>query len=207
MAQFLENTITPAPRNRRLRPLNRVEVSASDWDWLIGLFYADGCKFKDKWHYAVVFTLCVSEQHVLEKLLRILRTVGLSPSIHKKQGRNAFDIRSYSKHFYNSLPEKNDRYVPRVPLAYVAGLFDGDGHIGRSKGKNKWVFSQAKYPHLAEQVQRILSDHGPVTLHVVSRSNGWRPISRVLVLRDARRNLRGTEFASYCTRLSASTDS
>jgi len=142
----------------------------------------------------------MSEHYILEKLGRILRALGLSPSVYKKQRCNALDIRSYSKVIFELLPEKTEYYQPRDPLAYIAGLFDGDGYMGRDDGE-RWVFSQAKIPHLAEQVQRILSEYGRVTIRTISREHGWRPISRVSVLRQARNNLRHSVFAQYCTRL------
>ncbi len=175
---------------------------AADWDWLIGLYYADGCKFIDRWHRVVVFTISMSENYILAKLLHILNSKGLSPSIHAKPyGRRALDVRTYNREFFELLPEKSNPYRPAVPLAYLAGLFDGDGYIARPGGDEKWIFNQAKYQHLAVQVQDIISDYGRVTLHTYSRQKGWLPISRVSVLRDARKKLRRTDFAHYCVRL------
>ena len=184
------------PETRKVR-----KIPPSDWDWLVGLFFADGCKFKDQWHYAVVFTISMSEQHILEKLLRILRAAGLSPSVYKKQGRCALDVRSYGKNFFTLFPEESTWYEPKVPLALIAGLFDGDGCIGYYDGSERWVFSQAKYPHLARQANEIISPCGRTRLSIYVRLNGWLPISRLSVLRDARKNLRQSEFAVYCTRL------
>lgn len=139
-------------------------ISHSDWDWLVGLYYADGCRFMDRWHHVTVFTIALSESHVLEKLLRILHSLGLLPSVYRKHGRRAFDIRSYSRNLFGRLPDKSSRYEPQVPLAYLAGLFDGDGSVGRFGGSERWVFSQAKYPHLAPQVCEIVSPYGRTTL-------------------------------------------
>jgi hypothetical protein len=179
------------------------EIPAKDWDWILGLYYSDGCKFKDQWHYAVVFTLSTSEHQILAKLLRILRETGLAPSVYKKAGREALDVRSYSKRFFSLFPAKSTLYRPAIPLAYLGGLFDGDGCITFHDGTERWVFSQAKYPHLAEQARDIIASYGDATLRIVLRKNGWLPIYRLSVLKNARESLKNNEFASYCVRLAA----
>jgi len=60
-------------------------VSPADWDWLVGLYYADGSKFKDKWKHVVVFSLSKSDELAIAKLLKILRTLELRPSILTNQ--------------------------------------------------------------------------------------------------------------------------
>jgi hypothetical protein len=189
-------------RTGRSKQAHLAEVSPSDWDWLVGLYYADGCKFRDAWKYVCVFTLATSERYILDKLLAILRIAGLTPSVRKKAGRNALDVRTYNKDLFESLSDKSQNYEPRVPLAYVAGLFDGDGHISESDKPRRWIFSQAKYPHLAHQTQRILSTYGKITLRSIRRQEGWLTIYRVSVLKDARKTLGTSEFARNCVRLS-----
>jgi intein/homing endonuclease len=176
------------------------DILPCNWDWLVGFFYANGCKFKDQWKYVSVFTLSVSEKHILRKLLVILRAGGLDPRVYKKQNSNAIDIRVYNKGFYESLPLKSGIYTPKAPLAFIAGMFDGDGFIGNNGNSDRWIFSQAKCPKLVDQLHSILSRYGTSSIHLAKRSN-WLPIYRVAVLKDGRVRLRRTAFTKYCVRV------
>ncbi|MEM2999014.1 MAG: hypothetical protein QXX34_00620 [Candidatus Bathyarchaeia archaeon] len=40
----------------RTQILSKESVAQPEWDWLVGLYYADGCKFVDKHHHIVAFT-------------------------------------------------------------------------------------------------------------------------------------------------------
>ena len=167
-----------------------------------GLYYADGSKFKDKWKHTVVFCLSKTEAAVHSKLFVIIRKLGLEPSVLTRDGYGGMNVRIYNKDLFNALPKKSEAYYPRIPLAYVAGLFDGDGYFKEGRGES-WVFVQASYPHLAHQVYKILSKFGPITLTSTPRPNGWLPINHVRVLKKARDSLRKTDFARYCARLSS----
>ena len=192
-------------RSGRSRRARFDAVSRADWDWLVGLYYADGSKFKDKWKHVVVFSLSKSDELAIVKLLKILKTLGLGHSILTKPGYGALNIRIYNKDLFNAIPNKKDTFHPSNPLAFVAGLFDGDGYVSMM-GRETWRFSQASYPHLARQVHETLSHYGPVTLTRYARNHGWLPIYNVHVLKRAREELHHTEFVQYCTKVrSAST--
>ncbi len=175
-------------------------VSPADWDCLVGLYCADGSKFKDKWKHVIVFSLSKSDKFAIAKLLKTLRTLELSPSVLTKPGYGALNIRIYNKDLFTAIPSKRDVYYPIVPLAFVTGLFDGDGYVRKTKQKT-WRFSQASFPHLAVQVQEILSAYGPVTWTRYSRPYGWLPMYEVNVLKRAREGLNQSEFVRYCTKL------
>jgi hypothetical protein len=60
----------------RTYPLLRCNVAASEWDWLVGLCYADGAKFVDEYHHTIAFTLGSDENETLRKLVMILEKNG-----------------------------------------------------------------------------------------------------------------------------------
>src|SRR6266511_5462259 len=114
----------------------------ADWDWPVGLYYSDGSKFKDKWKHTVVFCLSKTEAAVHSKLFVIMRKLGLEPSVLTRDGYGGMNVRIYNKDLFNALPKKSEAYYPRIPLAHVAGLFDGDGYFKEGRGES-WVFVQA----------------------------------------------------------------
>lgn len=114
----------------------------------------------------------------------------------------AVDIRVCNKNLYFILPDKTSGFVPRSPLAFLAGLFDGDGHIKQYPCGEKWIFSQAKFPHLVKQVTSIVQKYGKTSIRLQQRSNNvGKPVYRVSILKDARKALSCNEFAEYCVRL------
>jgi len=188
-------------RNGRTKQLCRGNVSQAEWDWLVGLYYADGCKFKDRYHYTVVFTLSIHEKEVIEKLSSILTTLGLRVGLYPRKNKRAVDVKTFSKDFFRNLPHKTEKYSPKLPLAYLAGLFDGDGFIKKYERGEKWVFTQARYPHLAQDVTEITKQYGNATLNIahhqiVSRKTTYR----VLLPKSIRKALLQSEFANYCLR-------
>lgn len=42
--------------------------------------------------------------------------------------RARYDVKTPNTHLYLASLNKEDAYVPNFPLAYLAGLFDGNGH-------------------------------------------------------------------------------
>jgi hypothetical protein len=41
-------------REGRIKPFHKESTDQAEWDWLMGLYYADGCKFKDRGEYMIV---------------------------------------------------------------------------------------------------------------------------------------------------------
>lgn len=188
-------------RMGRIKPFHKENINPSDWDWLVGLYYTDGCKFKDRYHYAVVFTLSTSEKDIIHKLTLILTAMELKVGTYLKKNKKAVDIKTSSKRFFFALPNKEESYSPHSPLAYLAGLFDGDGYIGKHKSGEKWVFTQARYPHLVQQVMDIARPYGRVTSRVIYHPNSAnKPTHKVLFLKETRVALLKTEFKKHCIR-------
>ena len=164
----------------------------------MGLYYADGCKFKDRGEYMIVFALSKNEQEILDKLLAILSKMGLKPRVCSTKKDNTVYVKASTKQFYLALPNKEEPYIPQSPLVYLAGLMDGDGCMERER----WVFSQAKYLHLAKQVLDIGKKYGHVTARVQKPTGPDRkiPIYRISFLKDARGNLLRSNFVKYSVR-------
>lgn len=185
----------------RIKQFHKENISQAEWDWLVGLYYTDGCKFKDRYHYAVVFTLSTSEKDIIHKLTLILTAMELKVGTYLKKNKKAVDIKTSSKRFFFALPNKEESYSPHSPLAYLAGLFDGDGYIGKHKSGEKWVFTQARYPHLVQQVIDIARPYGRVTSRVIYHPNSAnKPTHKVLFLKETRAALLKTEFKKHCIR-------
>ena len=184
-------------REGRIKPFHKENTDQAEWDWLMGLYYADGCKFKDRGEYMVVFALSKSEQEILDKLIAILSKMSINARVCFLKD-NTVCVKASSKQFYQALPSKNEPYLPRSPLAYLAGLMDGDGYMK----KGRWIFSQAKYPRLAKQVLDIGEKYGRLAIVVQKPTNSDRkiPIYRVSFLKNARENFLKSDFAKYSVR-------
>jgi len=188
-------------RTGRTKPLHKENIDQSEWDWLVGLYYADGCKFVDRYHHIVVFSLSTEDKEIVDKLTSILTSMDLKAGIYPVKNEKALNIRVCNKQFYYALPEKENDYTPQFPLAYLAGLFDGDGHIKKYKSGEKWIFTQAKYPHLVQQVIAIAQQYGKVTTRLIHHQNSTnKPTYKVSLLREARKTLSNNEFAKYSVR-------
>ncbi len=183
-------------REGRIKPFYKENVGQAEWDWLVGLYYADGCRFKSRGEYIVVFALSKYEQKIRNKLLAILSEMGLKASVYISKDNTVF-VKTFSKRFYLALPNKKEPYLPQLPLAYLAGLMDGDGYMK----KGRWIFSQAKYPHLIKQVLDIGRKFGKLTVWVQKPAIDRKiPIYRISFLKNARESLLTSDLAKYSLR-------
>lgn len=124
------------------------KINKNEKDWLIGLFLADGTKYKDLRTYRVTFYLnSLKDYKILEKLELILKKLDVNYNI-QIQERNVLQIRIACKNFFNLMPKKNEIYKVRSnnPDAFIAGFLDGDGYIrhkryciGFSQTIAKWI--------------------------------------------------------------------
>jgi hypothetical protein len=187
-------------RKGRIKSFHKENVSQAEWDWLVGLYYADGSRFMDRHEYMIAFALSTHEREILDKLLDILLRMKLKPRTWTNN--NLALVRVSSKLFYSSLPNRRDLYQPRHPLAYLAGLMDGDGSIKRSRGGGeRWKFTQAKYPHLVKQIIRICKKYGGITIGIRKPDSRRKLLCYdVYFLKDTRTSLITNDFAKYCIR-------
>jgi hypothetical protein len=124
-------------------------MSTEDWNWLQGLFSADGNKIisKDKYgkHYIIRISLDkTNDSLIAKKCARIAKAMGLVPTT--LYWGNCLTIKISSKLLFNALnkiPEKSS-----VTAAYVAGAIDGDGWVDH----NAIQFGQSRIPELFDAI-------------------------------------------------------
>ena len=94
-------------REGRTKSFHKENAEQTEWDWLIGLYYSDGCKFKSRGKYIVVFALSKNEQMIFNKLLAILSKISLKTSVYFSMDNTIF-AKVFSKQFYLALPNKEE---------------------------------------------------------------------------------------------------
>lgn len=123
------------------------KLTKEEYDWLVGLFLADGSKYFYKRGYLVYFYLSpLKDKQILEKLLMILKKMKFKPSVRLKRTIGTLCVKFFSKELYHTLPSKTDFYIPHSKDAFIAGFLDGDGYIiplkdciGLTQKIVKWV--------------------------------------------------------------------
>lgn len=190
----------------RIRSINPARLKAWEWDWLIGLYYADGTKYTDAgYHYIIKFSLQLDEKEIVRRLVSFLHRLGYVKAWVKKEG-GCTRVLVCSKKLYELLPSKDNPYEPKDELAFLAGLVDGDGSITKSIRSNGYVevrmiFSQISFLHLVDMVMKIGKKHGNVSLRVSKNPyNEYsdNPEHRVNFSKKAIENLKNTLFRIYC---------
>ena len=194
------------PRTRHINP-DSLEVG--EWDWLLGLYYADGTRYKNvDYHYTIKFSLQFNEEEIVRRLVDLLGRLGnVKPWIRKD--KRCIHVLVCSKQLFGLLPNKEEPYEPKDELAFLAGLIDGDGSVTKRKRKDgfldvKMIFSQVSHPHLAKTALRIGRKYGDVSLYV--KKNPYNPYSnkpehRVNFFRKTIENLKKTVFPTYCIKM------
>lgn len=132
-----------------MKALKLDAVPTEKWNWLQGLFSADGNKIisKDKYgkHYVVRISLDKThDSGIAEKCARIIRDIGLVPTT--LYWGNCLTIKISSKLLFNALnkiPEKSS-----VTAAYIAGAIDGDGWVDHRAIQ----FGQSHVPELFDAI-------------------------------------------------------
>lgn len=147
------------PRNHIKLDFSRID--SDDWDWMVGLFLADGSKYKEKQRqYRVYFYLSPKcDIPIAKHLINILENIGLNPDINLKHSINTLAIRVTTKELFNKLPNKTKEknFFPKNKDAFIAGFLDGDGYISRkeycigfSQTTVKWIG-----PFISEYLKHI----------------------------------------------------
>jgi len=129
----------------RLKPLNLDAITPEDWNWLQGLFAADGNKIisKDKYgkHYIVRISFDKNnDSAIVEKCACIIKDIGLVPTT--LYWGNCLTTKISSKLLFGALSK-----IPNessVTAAYVAGAIDGDGWVDHKAIQ----FGQSRVPEL-----------------------------------------------------------
>jgi hypothetical protein len=115
------------------------KLTNSDWDWLVGLYFADGSKVKEKQRqYRVYFYLSPKKDtFTLKKLLKIFKTLELKPMVKIQQSIRTLIVRITSKELFAKIPAKKESqtYFPKNIDSFIAGFLDGDGYIIKKRGR------------------------------------------------------------------------
>jgi hypothetical protein len=192
-----------------IRSINPAFSKDWEWDWLLGLYYADGTKCIDaNYHYTIKFSLQFNEEEMVRRLVDFLNKLGnVKPWVRREGG--CIHVLVCSKQLYEILPKKDNPHRPKDELGFLAGLIDGDGSITKRKRKNgysdvKMIFSQTSYLHLAKIALEIGRKYGDTSLYVIK--NPYNPYSdkpehRVNFHKKTIENLRNTALLKYCIRM------
>jgi len=148
-------------RHPRLHELHVEALSPEEWNYVRGLFFADGSAFvsldKHGWKkYRVLFFLQGNEGEIVERLVSMLRRAGMNPCVMYPRGAYSIVVETVSKVLFGFLPDRaalkrdagtRERFFSEHKLRelsegipFVAGLIDGDGSTRvytkfRRKGK------------------------------------------------------------------------
>lgn len=128
-------------------------LSLEEWNYLRGLFLADGRARLKRWRrrervdYLVEFYLGENETEIGVKVVGLLKRVGLNPWMARRSPlEHMLVVSVYSSSLFRFLPDKKAlqqsvsarvRFLEesklmdvRFGVPFVAGLFDGDGYCG-----------------------------------------------------------------------------
>lgn len=154
----------------RTKAIDLEAVSREDWDWLQGLFSADGNKTLNRRkygkHYIIRISLSMNDDSAIaKKCMRILRTIGPKPMV--VPCGNCIQVRVSSKGLYFALDKKPPE--DGVSPAYVAGAIDGDGTVDH----HAIQFGQSRVPELFDGIALFFRRSGtPVSTW--STKNNYR---------------------------------
>lgn len=138
------------------RKLNVTALSALEWNYLRGLFLADGHSYVDKRvakrmqgrrrrAYVVKYSLQGNEEQLARNIAAMLKRTELNSRVEKCSKRYEWDVYVFSKQLLYFLPDKkslvdvetrkrffeeNRLFTLEEGMPFLAGLLDGDGSFG-----------------------------------------------------------------------------
>lgn len=150
-----------------------------DIAYLIGLTYADGHIINDGRHYSVRITLNIRQEQIIEKIKRIcIEKLDYDIKEYRRKQYNRVDLAIHGKKFVKLLEENEllkekcaDIKIPdkifkspfRVVCSFIAGFFDGDGHVG----KNGRISIKTISRQMSEDFSLILTRLGVLTTRTI----------------------------------------
>lgn len=193
----------------RIRSIDPARLKDWEWNWLVGLYYADGTKYTDaSYHYTIKFSLQWNEGEIVRRLVNLLNKLGMIRA-WVQEDKRCIRVLVCSKQLHKLLPNKEIPYEPKDELAFLAGLIDGDGLVRRRRRKDgfldiKMIFSQISHPHLAETALKVGRKYGDVSLYVRKNPHNMysdKPEYRVSFFRKTIENLKDSIFPIYCIKM------
>jgi hypothetical protein len=190
----------------REKPLNVDALSREEWNYIRGLFLADGSSSihtdkKRGRRFRVGFCLQGNEEGIVERLVKMMKKVGMNPCVMFPKGKDEIVVEIVSKALFRFLPckstlkssddareefyDENDLYDAANGIPFLAGLLDGDGTLkvyverGRSTGVGflgdvalwTWSFTQRRYPFLANYVKTFVNSLSSGTAQIYKCRN------------------------------------
>jgi hypothetical protein len=178
--------------------LNSEAITAQDWNYIRGLFLADGYSDIRRnrnggvEEYRVRFFLQGDEREIARKVTVLLRKAGLNPHVDGDRHDNLINLRIYSKQLLNFLPDKealkndpvarerffeeNRLFEVQSGLSFVAGFIDGDGSCRLTVTERRfktalmdWGFSQTTLKFIVDYIMRFMNMLSPNSTYVAER--------------------------------------
>ena len=157
-------------RKTRIKHLNFDSITCEEWDWLRGLFSADGTKYlsQDKYGKHYIVKISLSKKHdalIATKCINILKAIGTKPTLITE--KNCLRIKVSSKQLFYAL---NKHPPENLTPAYIAGAIDGDGWVDHNVAIQ---FGQSAIPELFDKILEFFKEIG-VTVAVWETKRGYR---------------------------------
>ena len=140
--------------------INFRNISDEEFDWLVGIFLADGskCRERPRTYRTYFFLNAIKDTKILEKLENILKKLKIN--YHKQiKKRNTLFVKISCKKIFDTMPDKkNSLYIPKNKDAFIAGFIDGDGFIDFKK--KSFGFSQTIVKWIGPYISNYLKCKG-----------------------------------------------
>jgi len=179
----------------------RVNVPITNYPWLLGLYYADGC-IRNKSQLS--FGLSLHEKLIVDRVFKELKEIlGKNALITRELIGNMRQIRTSSVEICNQFPKKDKehffnlwkRFTQKQKLDFIAGFIDGDGCCAFDVGINSIQVYSKDFLFILKEFKNLLSEYGYVSLNnniLYLSSNIGLKLKSFLVKKDIKRSYQGS---------------
>jgi len=206
-------------------------LTTEKWNYIRGLFLADGYSST----HGTRFCFSEEEEGLAHRLFELLNRAHLTPKISRSNRKKMVTVDVYSRSLHFFLPSdkrtlanttawseflrKNRLGYARFGIPFVAGLLDGDGccsvcvqhgngsYFG-TVSKWRWIFSQSKYPFLAEYMKGFVESLAPGSIrvcqhdHVGNRLGSFNGVVDVSILKRGAIAMLNAGISNYSWKVS-----
>jgi DNA-binding transcriptional MerR regulator len=178
-------------------------LSSEEWNYLRGLFFADGNRFvrrHGKKDYRILFFFQGDEGDLASRSVAMLERAGLRPRLGWDKRENMLVVWVSSRSLLEFLPDKGalrddvarreklfeeqELFSVKCGVPFMAGLLDGDGSLQvrvnkrcfRRSPSMHWSFSQSRYPFLIDYVVSFVKSVAPSGVKVRVCERGKREV-------------------------------
>ena len=153
-------------------PVNKIgKFNLLDFSWLLGLYYADGCK---KNNNKLIFFLSLHEEKTAKRVFRDLKKiVGSKVSVFIKKERNMIFVYVCSVELCDYFPNKKEesefiglwsKFSSKQKLEFIAGFVDGDASTSFDVGINELQIYSKDVCFINQYFYDFLSQFGYVSI-------------------------------------------